>query len=71
MSKDKVYICDFKGCETMFKAKYSLTRHIRSKHFKKKLECKHCDKKFALSHNLKEHEFIHSQALPYVCGIGG
>jgi uncharacterized Zn-finger protein len=56
----------------MFKAKYSLTRHIKTKHFKnRKFKCKHCDKKFALAHNLKEHEFIHTQALPYVCGIDG
>lgn len=71
MSK-KVYICEFNECERMFKAKYSLTRHIKSKHFKKKkYVCKHCNKKFALQHNLKEHEFIHTQALPYVCGIDG
>lgn len=71
MSK-KVYICDFIECERMFKAKYSLTRHIKSKHFKKKkFLCKQCNKRFALQHNLKEHEFIHTQALPYVCGIDG
>ncbi|CAI2366772.1 unnamed protein product [Moneuplotes crassus] len=56
----------------MFKAKYSLTRHIRAKHFKtKKHECSTCGKKFSLAHNLKEHEHIHSQALPYICGIDG
>ena len=72
MSPKKVYICDFNECEKMFKAKYSLTRHIKSKHFKKKkFIWKHCNKKFALLHNLKEHEYIHTQALPFVCGIDG
>ena len=69
---NKVFICDFNNCERIFKAKYSLTRHIQSKHFKKKkYACKHCNKTFALSHNLKEHEFIHTQASPFICGIDG
>ena len=47
-------------------------RHVKSKHLKKKkFVWKHCDKKFALQHNLKEHEYIHTQALPFVCGING
>ena len=71
MSK-KVFIWDVNNWERIFNAKYSLTRHISSKHYKKKrFECKNWGKKFSLSHNLKEHEFVHTQALPFVCGIDG
>ena len=71
MSK-KAYICDFLDWEMIFNSKYWLNRHITSKHFKnKKFEWKQWGKKFALSHNLKEHEYVHTQELPFVCGIDG
>lgn len=71
-TQGKFFICDHLGCERIFKAKYSLMRHVKTKHLKKKkFECKHCGKKFALQHNLKEHEYIHTQALPFICGIDG
>ena len=69
---NKVYICDFRDCEKIFNSKYCLNRHITSKHYKKKkFECKQCGKKFSLAHNLTEHEYIHTQELPFVCGIDG
>lgn len=68
----KSFICDYHEWERIFNSKYSLMRHTKSKHLKKKkYECDHWNKKFALQHNLKEHEYIHTQSLPFVWGIDG
>jgi len=67
----KVYKCDLKDCEKLFSSKFSLKRH-NMKHFNnKKYKCDHCKKAFVLPQYLEEHEYTHTGAKPFVCGING
>lgn len=71
MGKDKVYICDFKGCEKELSTKFSLQRHALIHMNKKDFKCKDCSKTFMLDQYRVEHEFTHSRERPYKCTFEG
>ena len=67
----KMFKCDMKGCDKLFSTKFSLKRHIMIHVNKKNFVCSVCQKPFVLPQYLEEHEFTHTGAKPYICGIGG
>ena len=69
--KEKIFICDWNGCEKKFPGKFSLKRHMFTHSKRKKHKCKHCEKRFALPQYLKEHEFTHTGENPFVCDFKG
>ena len=68
---DKLFVCDFPGCEKKFKTKFSLCRHNLVHSQEKNYTCEFCGKKFALLQYLKEHTNTHTSEKPYVCGVAG
>jgi len=68
---DKLFVCDFPGCDKRFKTKFSLCRHNLVHSQEKNYTCDFCGKKFALLQYLKEHTNTHTAEKPYVCGVAG
>ncbi|OMJ70014.1 hypothetical protein SteCoe_32101 [Stentor coeruleus] len=63
-----IYMCQFSGCLKQYKNQCNLKRHEEAFHSEnKKYQCAHCKKLLSSKQNLKEHEFIHTNANPYVC----
>lgn len=60
-AKPTSFACDL--CTLEFKKRHLLNRHVREKHTVKirQFACKHCDKAFFNSTNLKKHESSHNQ----------
>jgi uncharacterized Zn-finger protein len=71
MAKDKIFVCDFKGCEKELSTKFSLQRHALIHMHKKDFKCRHCPKTFMLDQYRIEHEFTHSRERPYRCPYPG
>ena len=67
----KIYKCDVKRCDKTFSTKFSLKRHILRHLPTKKHVCPHCQKSFCLPQYLEEHEYTHTGAKPFVCGVNG
>lgn len=70
MEKRKIHKCDIRDCEKLFSTKYSLKRHIMRHTNQKRHICKHCMKGFVLPQYLEEHEYTHTGAKPFICGVG-
>ena len=51
-----------------FKRKWELTSHVRT-HDDDSLKCDEFDLTMKLEKHLKEHKFLHSHDLPYVCKL--
>ena len=58
-------------CLLMYSTKFALKRHSVTHSGKKKFACRFCSKRFALEQYQKEHEYIHTNETPYICGIDG
>lgn len=67
----KLYKCDMRECEKLFSSKFSLKRHYMKHTNKKQHTCKHCQKAFVLPQYLEEHEYTHTGAKPFICGVNG
>lgn len=67
----KQFVCSHPGCSKEYSTKFALKRHAITHSGKKKFSCRLCNKKFALEQYQKEHEYIHTNETPYVCGIDG
>lgn len=67
----KQFVCVHPGCKKEYSTKFALKRHAVTHSGRKQFACKYCDKKFALEQYKKEHEYIHTNETPYVCGIEG
>ena len=65
------YVCAYPGCHKEYSTKFALKRHALTHSKVKKFECRYCTRKFALDQYRKEHEYIHTNETPYVCGIDG
>ena len=67
----KQFTCSFPGCNKEYSTKFALKRHSVTHSGKKKFACRFCSKRFALEQYQKEHEYIHTNETPYICGIDG
>ncbi|OMJ85121.1 hypothetical protein SteCoe_13652 [Stentor coeruleus] len=66
--KMNLFICQFPGCLKQYKNKCNLKRHEEAFHSdNKKFQCEYCTKVLSSRQNLKEHEFIHTNEMPYLC----
>lgn len=65
----ELYVCPLKDCGRMFKAQFSMKRHLMVHSQLKNYTCRFCDKTFTLPQYLREHECIHTKELPYICGV--
>jgi uncharacterized Zn-finger protein len=65
----KQFVCSTPGCNKEYSTKFALKRHTLTHSGNKKYGCKFCHKKFGLEQYKKEHEYIHTNETPYVCGI--
>lgn len=65
------FVCPWPGCGRLFRAQFSLNRHMVIHTDAKKYTCHICQRSFSLPQYLREHEYTHTKELPYVCGIAG
>lgn len=71
MKTSKQFVCSHPGCKKEYSTKFALKRHAVTHSGKKKFACRFCNKKFALEQYKREHEYIHTNETPYICGIDG
>jgi len=71
LANTQTFACPWKGCGRLFRAQFSLNRHMVLHTDAKKYGCRFCQRKFSLPQYLREHEYTHTKELPYVCGIAG
>jgi uncharacterized Zn-finger protein len=58
------------GCHRKYNSKYNLKRHVETVHLRlNKHTCKQCQHQFASKQNLREHEYMHTGAKPFVCEV--
>jgi len=69
--KPQAFACSWEGCGRIFRAQFSLNRHMVLHLETKKYVCKLCQKGFSLPQYLREHEYTHTKELPYLCGVAG
>eukprot|EP00826_Nyctotherus_ovalis_P038594 TRINITY_DN3625_c0_g4_i3.p1 TRINITY_DN3625_c0_g4~~TRINITY_DN3625_c0_g4_i3.p1 ORF type:complete len:257 (-),score=47.60 TRINITY_DN3625_c0_g4_i3:269-1039(-) len=67
----ELFVCPYDGCGRMFKAQFSMNRHLVVHSQVKSHKCRYCGKGFTLPQYLREHEYTHTKELPYVCGVSG
>lgn len=67
----QTFPCPWPGCGRLFRAQFSLNRHMVLHTDAKKYTCKVCQRTFSLPQYLREHEYTHSKEMPYVCGVAG
>ncbi len=67
----QTFACPWEGCGRLFRAQFSLNRHMLLHTETKKYACRFCDRKFSLPQYLREHEYTHTKELPYECGVAG
>ena len=67
----QTFACTWEGCGRLFRAQFSLNRHMVLHLETKKYTCKLCQKGFSLPQYLREHEYTHTKELPYECGVAG
>lgn len=65
------FSCSYLGCGRLFKTKFSMKRHMILHNKEKNYICENCGKQFALSQYLKEHSYVHTNILPFMCGVNG
>ena len=65
------FVCNHNECGRIFRNHFALKRHLLVHDNRRQHPCKYCDKSFTLKQYLKEHECLHTNDLPYVCGISG
>ena len=63
--------CTWEGCGRLFRAQFSLNRHMILHMQTKRYTCRFCDRTFSLPQYLREHEYTHTKELPYECGVAG
>ena len=64
------YCCIYDDCDKEFTTKFNLKRHVEIVHLNfKRYECSKCGSLFTSKKNLKEHDFLHTGAKPYKCGV--
>ena len=64
--------CDFPGCFKVLNSNFSLRRHVQLMHEQgKRFACRYCGKAFSLKQYLLEHEYMHTNELPFLCGVDG
>lgn len=68
---NELFVCPYEGCGRMFKAQFSMNRHLVVHSQVKNQLCKYCGKAFTLPQYLREHEYTHTKELPYICGVKG
>ncbi|CAI2359485.1 unnamed protein product [Moneuplotes crassus] len=71
ISISKQFVCSHPDCDKEYSTKFALKRHMIIHAGTKKFACRFCSKKFSLEQYKKEHEYIHTNETPYVCGIDG
>lgn len=62
----KIFVCKHPRCPKTYATHFGLQRHLAS-HQPKSYRCKECPKSFSLAQYLKEHSYIHTGELPFVC----
>ena len=69
---EEIFHCPYEGCGKALNSNFSLRRHMQLVHVQAKaLECRHCGKRFSLKQYLLEHEYMHTNELPFLCGVNG
>jgi len=68
---NQTFNCPWQGCGRLFRAQFSLNRHMVLHTQAKKYICKLCQRSFSLPQYLREHEYTHTKELPYECGVSG
>ncbi|KAE9962687.1 hypothetical protein EG328_000211 [Venturia inaequalis] len=62
------FVCGWKGCNTSFKHRGKLNRHISGAHSRyHAYRCSHCDRTFCTKEQLKNHETTHTGEKKYKC----
>lgn len=69
--RTELFVCPYEGCDRMFKAQFSMNRHLVVHSQVKSHKCRFCGKGFTLPQYLREHEYTHTKELPYICGVSG
>ena len=68
----QVFPCEFPDCKKELNSAFSLRRHYYLMHSKgKHFCCRYCGKAFSLKQYLIEHELMHTNEMPFVCGFNG
>jgi len=70
-SQPQNFKCPYEGCGRLFRAQFSLNRHMILHTQNKRYKCKFCDRTFSLPQYLREHEYTHTKEMPYECGVNG
>ena len=55
-TKEKPYVCRYKGCNEAYSQLGNMTRHMNSHKNIKRFECDMCNKKFTTKQNLYNHK---------------
>mmetsp|Transcript_14077 Transcript_14077/g.26366 ORF Transcript_14077/g.26366 Transcript_14077/m.26366 type:complete len:119 (+) Transcript_14077:333-689(+) len=65
-----MFCCSYPHCHKKYLSKFNLKRHIEVVHYHiRNYECSSCHYKFASKQNLREHEYVHTGARPFVCKL--
>ncbi len=70
-SEAQTFACTWPGCGRLFRAQFSLNRHMVLHTEAKRYTCNVCQRTFSLPQYLREHEYTHTKEMPYVCGVAG
>ena len=66
------FTCPHPACYRTYNSEKNLRRHSRAFHSEAtRYECEHCGKQLASSQNLREHTYLHTGEMPYLCGVPG
>ena len=68
----ELFHCPVPDCAKQLNSSFSLRRHMQLVHSEHKaLSCRFCGKAFSLKQYLMEHEYMHTEELPFLCGVNG
>ena len=68
----ELFHCPVAECAKSLNSSFSLRRHMHLMHTERKaLACRYCGKAFSLKQYLMEHEYMHTEELPFLCGFNG
>ena len=68
----ELHQCPYSECGKTLKSSFSLRRHVQLMHEQaKRFACRYCGKVFSLKQYLMEHEYMHTNELPFLCGVDG
>eukprot|EP00826_Nyctotherus_ovalis_P026247 TRINITY_DN2051_c0_g1_i23.p1 TRINITY_DN2051_c0_g1~~TRINITY_DN2051_c0_g1_i23.p1 ORF type:complete len:161 (-),score=16.63 TRINITY_DN2051_c0_g1_i23:47-529(-) len=62
-------VCNYPGCNKLFRSRFSCKRHQLVHTRDKRFACKECGRKFSFAQHLREHSYRHTNVRPYKCGI--